>query len=550
MRVASCTASRCESIRLPDDSGCVPGTPVLECGLARAVECTGASEQPTPRCPTSCAFDGDCVDDAHCDDVCTTDALDGELCDEASDCVSGHCQNGFCCASGDCCAAHSDCAATYAMPSTCSSPSSCQGSRTEGVCGVDHVCSASPPVPDDSGCEGVVAEECGLFPAVTCSGATDQPSDPASGCDTVCSSDAECDPGAFCRAGACISRGMAGDACTVTTECGSGLSCVDGVCCTSSCEGTCMACNVAGHRGTCSPVPVGIDPANECGGLSCSGYYFGWRGRGCYGRSDAPDYAVDCDGAGACETAAAVCPGRPERSEPITTCDATCGYIWPGTCQGTREPYCPPSDLGGEWCGVGACRHFRPVCVAGHPNPETVCTPGRPTREVCDFVDNDCNGTADDLAAATEPNNDCPGTPYVVLTSSGWLNRGPFQIRPSTERDVYQLTYLEDDDECVCFDGRDEDYSASIRLWVGAGSPRLRLCGTAGACNPHDRRNCVEAGPGELSRWVHTWHDGACGSSDHGTSWFYVEQVDPSVPHACDTSGDYTIDVYTMPGCF
>lgn len=44
-----------------------------------------------------------------------------------------------------------------------------------------------------------------------------------------------------------------GQACALGSDCKSQL-CVDGVCCASLCPGTCMACNVVGMAGTCSPV--------------------------------------------------------------------------------------------------------------------------------------------------------------------------------------------------------------------------------------------------------------------------------------------------------
>ena len=74
-----------------------------------------------------------------------------------------------------------------------------------------------------------------------------------------------------------------GAPCTGSAQCLSGF-CVDGVCCTSSCTGTCMACNVAGSLGTCAPVPDRTDPAAECGMLSCLGYYTGWAGDRCHWR--------------------------------------------------------------------------------------------------------------------------------------------------------------------------------------------------------------------------------------------------------------------------
>jgi len=75
-----------------------------------------------------------------------------------------------------------------------------------------------------------------------------------------------------------------GTACTGDTRCATGL-CVDGYCCDTACGGTCEACNVTGKLGTCSPVPAGKDPADECKGKAPCGAEF-------------------CDGARACQKAA------------------------------------------------------------------------------------------------------------------------------------------------------------------------------------------------------------------------------------------------------
>jgi len=59
-------------------------------------------------------------------------------------------------------------------------------------------------------------------------------------------------------------------------------------------------------------------------------------------------------------------------------------------------------------CGVGECRVVPPTaCVGGVP---VACVPGSPTMEVCDGLDNDCNGTVDD---------GCTCDRYVLAGSSG-----------------------------------------------------------------------------------------------------------------------------------
>ncbi len=56
-------------------------------------------------------------------------------------------------------------------------------------------------------------------------------------------------------------------------------------------------------------------------------------------------------------------------------------------CNGTVD------DLGVATCGVGACQAVLQKCVDGQTQP---CVPGQPTTEVCDSVDNNCNGLVDE----------------------------------------------------------------------------------------------------------------------------------------------------------
>src|SRR3569623_2061959 len=42
----------------------------------------------------------------------------------------------------------------------------------------------------------------------------------------------------------------------------------------------------------------------------------------------------------------------------------------------------------------GTCAHGHSTCTAGSEQ----CLPGTPTQEICDRQDNDCNGTTDDIA--------------------------------------------------------------------------------------------------------------------------------------------------------
>ncbi|ADO75346.1 choice-of-anchor A family protein [Stigmatella aurantiaca] len=104
-------------------------------------------------------------------------------------------------------------------------------------------------------------------------------------------------------------KGPDGNTCSSPEECLSG-SCVDGVCCESACTEQCMACNVPGLEGTCSPVtgaPSGGRPACASDGSVCGGSCDGTSGHCSY-----PGAAVECRQASCAanvEIQAAFCDG-------------------------------------------------------------------------------------------------------------------------------------------------------------------------------------------------------------------------------------------------
>lgn len=528
---ATCMANRCGTLfDLPDDSGCTSSTLASDCGLFTSRFCNGGVDQSAPVCQTMCTLDSECDGPAHCDAVCVPDLTDGMACDEDSDCAGDHCQNGFCCATGDCCSVGSDCPmAAYSEPPICGSASTCQGTRRDPVCNAVNQCNVGPVVGDDSGCAGLQSNDCALFPAVFCTSAVDQTAAQSTLCNTVCSTDAQCDFGAFCMGGTCMPRGMPGDACTATGQCSSGLNCVDGVCCTSTCGATCMACNVPGSLGTCAPVPNNTDPANECGALSCSSYYAGWSGDSCRRRADASAAAVDCNGAGACETAAIVCPAQPTGSTSIT-CDALCQDPNLSTCTNTTAGTCTnvtPSPAT-TTCGLGICQRTTNRCMSGTP---LTCTPGTPGTETCNNLDDNCDGSIDNGLAGDpyEPNNTCTGTNVgTIQTNGSTVTRSNATLYSSGDVDVWQVSYQENDSSCGCGGlSTDEDYAITATLTVPAGAGSYRICANNGSCNLGATGNCVTVNAGS-SGTVKSWDDGCCspvGCNDSGTSWFVISGV-------------------------
>ena len=152
--------------------------------------------------------------------------------------------------------------------------------------------------------------------------------------------------------------------------------CADGVCCDEACEGTCRACDLPGSAGTCRDVAASQDPDDECDGVACTGYYFGFVDKTCYLRAPVDDAGATCDGDGACEDVATLCSSA-ARGEASTACHADCQEPTAKTCEGTTPGACTNISGGTQTCGVGACKVTADRCESGDYKE---CVPGLPSR--------------------------------------------------------------------------------------------------------------------------------------------------------------------------
>jgi len=303
--VAQCISAVCSTLaNEPDDSACTGGgAPAHDCGPYLPVYCDGSIDQPDATCATACSTDAQCDANAYCTGagVCAPDQGDGSTCNDAAECVSDHCNNGFCCAAGGlCCATDGNCN-SLDEASQCDSQTTCQGHRVDGVCSPATFQCGSNTVDDDSGCAGLDSNDCGLYPTVSCNSNVAQPTDQAARCNSTCIGDGDCDVSGHCEAPSCVPDVGPGGFCADPSDCDPGLTCVDDVCCATSCTGACRACDLMGTTGTCTSVPDGDDPDAECNGVGCAGYYWGWTGDTCYQKLDVSTGAATCGGDDDCQ---------------------------------------------------------------------------------------------------------------------------------------------------------------------------------------------------------------------------------------------------------
>jgi len=251
----------------------------------------------------------------------------GKACTESSECASGFCVDGFCCDS--------------ACDRGCER---CDRPGLEGNCSVAEA--------------GSEANVCAPY---LCDGSSAE-------CPTSCTSDAQCSSNADCLGGSCIPKKELGAICADGIECASGL-CIDDVCCDSPCDGSCDRCDVAGSRGTCSPVAEG-SKVPACGLYLCNG-----------ADVDCPTSCSDhddCDGhcqAGQCH------PKQPIGS--ACSYDAACesGFCADGVCCDTAcDGQCARCDAPGS---VGTCTATQGAPVGARP---PCASDGSTCGGVCDAV--------------------------------------------------------------------------------------------------------------------------------------------------------------------
>ncbi|MFH1642724.1 MAG: LamG-like jellyroll fold domain-containing protein [Nanoarchaeota archaeon] len=392
-----CSGNQCVGIPVPDDSACASSTLSDNCGLFIPVYCSGAVTQNDPVCLLACTDDNECDAGAHCDDICMVDVVNGGSCDENSDCLSGHCQNGFCCASGDCCSQATDCPSSYVIAPKCDSASTCQGTRVDRVCSGNECVSTT--VPDDSACTlSTLSDNCGLFIPVYCSGAVTQNDDTA--CLSACTNDNQCDSNVHCDDGTCVLDVGNGESCDENSDCSSGhcqndFCCASGDCCSQAidCPDDENCRQITCNNNLCNCVPklengAGCIVDNDCISGNCDADRLGVKR--CHATSS--NCINDASGVESINSYS-YCPVPDSKRvcsdgvwQTAQSCFTDCGYYKDvnlcsaGTCRVCADSCEGDSDCSPEgYCNAG-------VCIACTNNELSLCADG---------YDNDCDGESD-----------------------------------------------------------------------------------------------------------------------------------------------------------
>jgi hypothetical protein len=465
---------------------CVAGSSML-CDL---YTCEGGADS-GDACATACQGEADtlCIPSAHCDaDVCFSDLPNGSVCDEDSDCISSHCQGGFCCDNGDCCAMDSDCPGGGSMGAICDDPATCQGTSGLVVCSGLFQCTTSSGSNDDTACDPTVeANECGPYVSIFCDGTASQ-TPPQ--CPSTCLSHADCDPEAYCDPGSntCEWDLSNGNACGDTSDddewCVSDY-CSNGFCCDGP-TGDC--CN---NESDCPPSYTGTPMCDTP--ATCQGSALGPVCIGSTCTSMALDNDTACDGAsGPAQLCGAypdiTCNGAPTQVDPpvcATTCanDSQCDV----TAYCATGSVCVPDGVNGDpcnddaectsnYCNNGFCCDSGLCCAndgdCDSLDTSSVCdTPatctGSRSDGTCDLVTKQCSAsiTSDDTGCSGGFEADDCG-PYPSIFCDGTTNQNPPGCATScvNDQDCDAGAFCNAQDQCET-DG-------------GVGSP----CGSAAEC--------------------------------------------------------------------
>jgi len=386
------------------------------------------------------------------------DTLDND-CDGATDCVDGSCAGEDTAGGRVCCQSPGDCEGYSSDFDYCSD-------TTEDILYTYATCTAHV-----CGSQEAAREDCNDRDTTACH--YDLGGDGVKDVDWSCVHDlleadceitAEpvteyCDDSVSCTNDWCSTSG--GAHCVYDPDngnCGSSSECVNGVCdATLDCQ-----YNPVNDGTSCSDDDICTN-GDQCTAGVCGGSPVG------------PDTCMTGQ-PGICSPGTMVCSANawgscvPDNSPTAELCNGV-----DDDCDGTTDE---GFDIGASCsAGTGACFDAgNYVCNAGQDGIECDATAGTPSQEVCNGVDDDCDGSTDEGLVAPDANKQngvCAGSKKVCMGTSGWM-----------EPDYMLIPDYEDIEFDICNDGLDNDCDGSTDC--GDGSCNNRYGPNGGYCCSSD----------------------------------------------------------------
>jgi len=501
---ATCNAQDDDCDGSPDDDYLPVAT---TCGVG-ACASTGAKACLDGVETDSCQAGVPALDDATCD------AIDDD-CDGSPD--DDYAGRGVTCGVGACQAAGTTVCQGGVEHDSCTPLG---GAGLDTICnGVDDDCdgatdedyAASPTTCGVGACQAAGQRRCvGGLETDSCSPGAPAPADPTcDGRDDDCDGSADDDyvaPVTTCGVGACQRSGLLGcqggsplDSCTPGQPGTSDASCngVDDDCDGATDEGYVphgVACGVGACQATGTSTCEGGVERDSCtpGSGTASDVVCNGLDDDCDGLTDEDFVAAPTTcGVGPCAAAGqktcvdggvvdSCTPGTPAATDD--DCDGV-----DDDCSGVADDdYIPAATT----CGAGACAATgQRTCAAGHESDS--CAPGAPHPEVCNGVDDDCNGKTDASDGAALLTNDQPFCEKQAGVCLGTKKTVAFCVngawKPCNDAIyAYWVPAYQAVEGPTC-DGQDNDCDAAIdEAYV----PTATACGT-GACAAVGQTACV-----------------------------------------------------------
>ena len=463
------------------------------CAGATSTSCAPFQCDTNGQCRTTCMTDADCITPNTCNLGSCGKKPVGATCGDDAECNSNFCAQGVCCATactGMCksCALPGSAGACTNVPAgmdplmqcadsgamTCGSDGTCDGM---GAC---HTYSSTTVCGADSCAAGTETMAGRCNGTGTCQAGTLQNCSPyvcgATTCLTKCATNADCASGFVCNGTICGKKAT-GVSCTTAAECASGY-CEQGTCCNTGCAGTCVACNLMGTVGTCTPRPAGTtpNPASQC--VAAAASTCGNDGT--------------CDGAGACRKFAAgtVCAAATCTASTLTsarTCDGA------GACRTATSSACDPF-----LCGANSACSTTCSTSADCVSPNTCMTMScgkKPNGATCTMA-NECNSNV--CAQGVCCNAACTGTckSCAVIGSVGSCTNVPSgQVpTPATQCTDAGATSCGNDGTCNG-NGACRNYVSGTQCAPGSCATSTytppRLCNGTGMCAAATSTSCL-----------------------------------------------------------